>query len=83
MGSPLAPNYANISIERHILNSAPGGKKPLVWFRFIDHIFGIWTQSVDLLQTFFEHMNSTHPTVQFEMSYSVNEIPFLDVLILT
>ena len=85
MGSPFALNYANIfmdSIERHILNSAPGGKKPLVWFRFIDDIFCIWTHGVDLLQIFFEHMNSTHPTIQFEMSHSVNEIPFLDVLIL-
>ena len=27
-------------------------------------------------------MSSTQPTIQFEMSYSVNEIPFLDVLIL-
>ena len=85
MGSPFASNYANIfmdSIERHILNSAPGGKKPLVWFRFIDDIFCIWIHGVDLLQIFFEHMNSTHPTIQFEMSHSVNEIPFLDVLIL-
>ena len=85
MGSPLAPNYANIfmnSIERHILNSAPRGKKPFVLFRFIDDISCIWTHGVALLQTFFGHVNSTHPTIQFEMSYSVNEISFLNVLIL-
>ena len=70
------------SIERYILNSASRCKKPLVWFRFIDDIFGIWTHGVDLSQILFEHMNSTCPTIQFEMSYSVIEIPFLDVLIL-
>ena len=41
---------------------------------FIDDISGVWTHGVDLLQTFFEHMNRTHPTMQFKMSYSVNEI---------
>ena len=49
---------------------------------FIDDIFGVWTHRFDLLQTFFEHMNRTHPTIQFEMSYSVNEISFLNILIL-
>ena len=49
---------------------------------FIDDIFGVWTHRVDLLQTFFEDMNRTHPTIQFEMSYSVSEISFLNVLIL-
>ena len=59
MGPPLASNYANIvvdSIERHILNSAPGGKKPLMWFLFIDYVFAIWTHGIDLQQIFFEHM---------------------------
>ena len=85
MGSPFAPNYANNvmdSVEHHLFTSAPGGKKPLMWFRVIDNILCIWTHGVDLLQIFFDHMNSTHPTKKFEMSYSVNEIPFLDVLIL-
>ena len=41
MGSPFAPKYAYIfmdSIECHILHSAPGGKKPLVWFLFTDKL---------------------------------------------
>ena len=85
MGSSFASNCANIlkdSIEHHIIKSAPGGKKPLVWFHFIDYICAIWTHGVDLQHIFFGHMNSTHPTKQFEMSYSANKKPFLDAMIL-
>ena len=55
------------SIERHIFNSTPGNKKPIMWFRFIDDIFAILINSVDQLQIFFEHMKNTHPSIQFEV----------------
>ena len=85
MGSPFAPNYANIfmdAIERRILNSAPGDNKPILWLRFIDDIFAIWTLGRDNLFRFFDHMNSIHPTIKFEMSQSRDKIPFLDTLII-
>ena len=58
MGSPFAPNYASIfmdHIERQILHSAPDNKTPILWLRFIDDIFAIWTYSHDCLHQFFEH----------------------------
>ena len=85
MGSPLAPNYANIfmdAIERRIQNSAPGDNKPILWLRFIDDIFAIWTLGRDNLFRLFDHMNSIHPTIKFEMSQSRGKIPFLDTLII-
>ena len=85
MGSPFAPNYANIFmdyIERRILDSAPDNKKPILWLRFIDDIFAIWTYDHYSLHQFFEHMNIIHPTIKFEMSQSRDRIPFLDTLVL-
>ena len=80
-----APNYANIFmdyIERRILDSAPDNKKPILWLRFIDDIFAIWTYDHYSLHQFFEHMNIIHPTIKFEMSQSRDRIPFLDTLVL-
>ena len=44
----MAPNYANIfmdKIEQGILNDfyKKYGMKPLIWLRYIDDIFFIWT----------------------------------------
>ena len=85
MGSPFAPNYANIFmdyIERRILDSAPDNKKPILWLRFIDDIFAIWTYDHYSLHQFFEYMNIIHPTIKFEMSQSRDRIQFLDTLVL-
>ena len=85
MGSPFAPNYANIFmdyIERRILDSAQDNKRPILWLRFIDDIFAIWTYDHYSLHQFFEYMNIIHPTIKFEMSQSRDRIPFLDTLVL-
>ena len=81
MGTPFAPNYANIfmtKIENQILHNAGHYKTPLLWKRFIDDIFIIWPHSeVELLQ-FLNHINTMHPTIQFEMEHSKNQVHFLD-----
>ena len=85
MGSPFAPNYANIFmdyIERRNLDSAPDSKKAILWLRFIDDIFAIWTYDHYSLHQFFEYMSIIHPTIKFEMSQSRDRIPFLDTLVL-
>ena len=48
MGTPMAPNYAKLfmdNFEQNLLRdySQQTGLSPLVWFRFIDDIFFIWT----------------------------------------
>ena len=84
MGTPFAPNYANIfmtKIENQILHNAGHYKTPLLWKRFIDDIFIIWPHSeVELLQ-FLNHINTMHPTIQFEMEHSKNQVHFLDTTI--
>ena len=51
MGTALAPNHANLFMDRFetkALNNYP--KKPLIWKRFIDDIFLIWTYGEDSLK---------------------------------
>ena len=68
MGTQFAPNYANIFMTK-IEHNAEHDKTPLLWKRFIDDIFIIWPHSeVELLQ-FLNHINTVHPTIQFEMEH--------------
>ena len=57
MGTPMAPNYANLFMAKFeedmittYYNST--GFKPLVWYRYIDDIFLIWTHGNDELEKF-------------------------------
>ena len=54
MGTKMAPSYANIfmgQFEKKMLASFP--HKPLVYFRYTDDIFMIWTEGEDTLNQFF------------------------------
>ena len=84
IGSNFAPNYANIfmtKIENEILRHAPGNRKPLIWKRYIDDIFIIWTYTKEELIQFIEYVNTIHNTIKFEALYSKEEINFLDTTI--
>ena len=57
MGTPMAANYANLFMdmfETSLLNDfhKKTGKKPLIWMRFIDDIFFIWTDGENLFKEF-------------------------------
>ena len=62
MGTALAPNYANLFMDRFetkALEKYP--LKPLIWKRFIDDIFLIWTHGEDSLRYFIKYLNKLHP----------------------
>ncbi|XP_060071249.1 uncharacterized protein LOC132551153 [Ylistrum balloti] len=82
MGTKMAPNYAIIFmdyIEKKFL--ATQEKIPLVWWRYIDDIFFIWTHTREELASFCEAMNSNHPTIKFTFDISDTEVNFLDTTI--
>ena len=84
MGTGFAPNYANIYMvyfEQKALSKAPNNLQPLIWKRFIDDIFFIWTHGGTALQGFYDYLNTIHPTIKFEISHSIQEIDFLDTTI--
>ena len=80
MGTRMASSYANLFLgkfETDTLSRAP--YQPHTWWRYVDHIFMIWSHSVDDLHAFTSYLNSIHPTIKFTSTYSFTFIPFLDV----
>ena len=53
-------------------------KVPLVWFRYIDDIFFIWTHGENELKSFMQKLNQFHPNLSFTYESSKKEIAFLD-----
>ena len=84
MGTPMAPNFANIFmyyIENMIITRAPKGLTPILWKRFIDDIIIIWQHGEEALLVFLQHANSIHNTIKFEGEYSMSKVNFLDTTI--
>ena len=80
IGTKMAPAYANIVMsifERKLLTGSCN--KPLVWFRYIDDIFAIWTYGEEKLKDFMLYINSIHSSFQFTCNYSKECVQFLDV----
>lgn len=79
MGTRMAPSYANLfmgKLESTFLESQ--NYKPLIWLRFIDDIFMIWTHGIELLYKFLDALNN-FSELKFEWKISSNLITFLDV----
>ena len=92
MGTPMAPNYANLfmdNFERNLLRdySQKTGLSPLVWFHFIDDIVFIWTGNKDSLDDFisftqnYSKSKNMKSKIKFEIHLSTNEVHFLVVTI--
>ena len=82
MGTSLAPNYANLFMDRFETKALDGYPlKPLTWKRFIDDIFMIWTHGEDSLNKFIEYLNSLHETIKFTHEMSYTQIDFLDTTV--
>ena len=79
MGKKFAPNYANIFMakwEEEALKKAR--KQPLVYFRFLDDIFIIWTHSEKDFWEFFEVLNTHSESIKLKAEIQLQEIHFLD-----
>ena len=83
MGTKMAPSYANLCmgvLEDRMINLY--AYKPLVYLRYIDHIFMIWTEGEENLNGFLSHCNQINNNIQFEQVASKENIPFLDVSVI-
>ena len=79
MGTAVAPNYTNLFMDRFETKALENWPlKPLLWLRFIDDIFMIWTHGEDALTEFIEYLNGIHPTIKFTHEVSPTSINFLD-----
>ena len=86
MGSRIAPPIAIIfmdAIESMILSSAHF--QPVLYTRYIDDIFCVWTHGPEALNEFLNYLNNFHPSLKFSVERSDHsdkrQIPFLDTLI--
>ena len=82
MGTKLAPSYVNILMfhfdTKHVYTYP---LQPFLWKRYTDDIFLVVTYSLEELDDFISLLNRCHPTIIFTQELSVNEVPFLDLLI--
>ena len=82
MGTSVAPNYANLFMDRFETKALEGYHlKPLTWLRFIDDIFMIWTHGEDSLKEFITYLNSLHHSIKFTHEFSRTSINFLDTTV--
>lgn len=82
MGKKFAPSYANIFMaewEKEVFKQCP--LLPLVYFRFLDDIFLVWTYSLKQFHDFFEILNNFHPSVKLKATIKENSIDFLDTTV--
>jgi len=79
MGKKFAPNYANLFMaqwEREALAKTPN--LPLLYKRFLDDIFMIWTHGRKAFEEFFQILNTHHPSITLKYEIHDKQIDFLD-----
>ena len=79
MSTKMAPLYANLfmaDLEEKILDKFPN--KPIIYLRYIDDIFLIWTHGEESLKQFYSAFNSENPSIKLTMVYSMEHIHFLN-----
>ena len=80
MGTRMAPSFANLfmgKLEQNLPSNQD--RQPLVWWRYTDNIFTIWTHGEPALQEFLESLNEYHTTIKFTATWSTKEVTFLDI----
>ena len=82
MGKKFAPHYADIfmaKFERDALEKCP--LKPLIYLRYLDDIFIVWTHGEKAFAEFLTIFNSHQPPIKFKAEIHNNSIDFLDTTI--
>ena len=83
MSTICAPAYADIFMaqfeKQHIYPYIKN--KSILYLRYIDDIFMIWTGTKQVLLIFLENLNSKHKTIKFEHNISHSKTLFFDTLI--
>lgn len=83
MGNPLAPIIADLWMQKieEKLNRF-STNKPMIWLRYVDDIFCIFTIPKGKIDEFYARINKWHTNLHFTVEFEKNRsIPFLDVLI--
>ena len=82
IGTKFAPPYACIymdRVEQDFLETQE--LQPLLWLRYIDDTFFIWTHAKEELKKFMEKFNNFTPNLRFTYESCEKSISFLDLII--
>ena len=82
MGTKMSTQYANIfmsNLEENFLQNTHN--KPLIYLRYIDDIFLLWTHGEEKLLQFHKNFNSEDPDIHLTINHSTKEVNFLDTAI--
>jgi len=82
IGTKFAPPYACIfmdQIESDFLKTQ--SLQPLVWLRYIDDIFFIWTHGGESLELFMNDLNGYHNNLKFTYETDKESVIFLDLCV--
>ena len=82
MGTKCAPAFANIFMsdfeEQHVYTHPV---QPLVWFRFIDDIFAVFTCTREEVEQFIYDIDHANPSIRFTANISQTSVDFLDTTV--
>jgi len=82
MGRIYTPSAANIYLKKiYDLATHTPSINPLLYFRFLDDIFGVWPGTVAQLKEYEAHLNTLIPCIKVTFSYNNYTIEFLDTFI--
>ena len=82
MGSPLTPTLAIIFMDVVECNYIQSQHLvPILYRRYIDDIFLIWTHGEASLSVFMNGLNEAHPSIKFTWDISKTSVNFLDLTI--
>ena len=78
-----APAYANIFMaefeQKYVYPLIKD--KSILFLRYIDDIFMVWTKSEKQLKDFMSELNQKHPSIKFDYKFDCKQIEFLDTLV--
>ena len=80
IGTKFARTYACIfmdDVKSKFLE--PQSLQPLIWFRYVDDVFFIWTHGEENLQLFLTDLNNYNSQIKFTYEFNKEHISFLDL----
>ena len=83
MDTICAPAYANIfmaEFEQKFIYPLIKDKS-ILFLRYSDDIFMVWTKSEKQLTDFMNELNQKHPSIKFDYKFDCKRIEFLDTLV--
>ena len=75
IGSHLGMNYASVYLglwEKTLFENSK--TKPMTYFRFVDDVWGLWSDGLDSLKDFHRVANSIHPRIQVDLRYATEKL---------